>query len=163
MSQWDAYVSGGLAIGGYVGGRIIEQALFWLWHYARGNFHFEQNLEGDIARLSLRSRSTIFLDELTIYLQDRQIDVLSLVRASLKMTGERVQLSPADRIVLEFIVQQYGDKKMFVHSYIGSAQGISETDLATTQSTVTGFVYETRIVAETSERHYERTLFRGLP
>jgi hypothetical protein len=141
MSQWDAYVTGGLAIGGYVGGRIIEQGLFWLWHRVRGNFHFEQNLEGDIARLSLRSRSTIFLDELTIYLQDRQIDVLGLVRTSLKMTGERVQLSSTDKIVLEFIIQQYGDKKMFVHSYIGSAQGISETDLATTQNTVTGFVY----------------------
>jgi hypothetical protein len=162
MSQSEVNVA--IPIGVYVAGRIIERGLTWLWYRVRGNFQFIESLEGEMARLIIRSRSTIFLDEFTIHLDDRQIDVLGLIRTSLKMTDSaRIQLDATDKIVLEFIIQQHGDRKMFVNSYLGSTQAVSETDLVTRKNTVNQFVYETRIVVETSERHYDRNIFKGLP
>jgi hypothetical protein len=144
----------------YVAGRLCERGLIWIYERLHGSLYFDHRLEGDVAFLTIRSRTTTFLDELAIYLKDRRIDLLEIVRRSSSMDEQqRIQLSPADRINLEFIVQRDGDKKMFVHSYLGPKQTLSEQDLPTDQDTVQGFVRETRMVVETSERSYERVLF----
>jgi len=143
----------------YVVGRLCERGLVWIYGRLHGSLYFDHKLEGDIAFLSIRSRTTTFLDELEIHLKDRRVDLLDIIRRSSSMDEQqRIQLSPVDRITLEFIVQRGGDKRMFVHSYLGPKQTLSEQDLPTDQDTVLGFARETRMVVVTSERTYERVL-----
>lgn len=144
----------------YIAGRISERLLVWAYQRLRGDLIFEQKLEGDLAFLIVKSRAALFLDEFTLHLKDRPVDVLEMIRKSSNMPlGRRVQIDSMDRITLEFIIQPAGDKKVFIHGYLGPTQAFSEQDLVTDQRTALGFVLGTRMTIETSKKSYERAIF----
>ena len=146
----------------YIGGRIAERLLVGAYRKWTGELVFEESTEGDMAVLTVRTNSPVVLDEVDIHLEDRLLDMMRKIKDGLKVKqNERVQFSPLDRIRLECILQEDGDRKLFTHAYIGTRRTFFEEDLSDVgYRSAVDFMRNTEVSMVTSGRTYRRNLFK---
>lgn len=81
----------------YISGRLVEQGLKALYRRMQGELIFKEQNQGDSSALTIQTNSAVFLDELTLHLEDKAIDVLSRIKDELKLDqNKRIQFSPLD-------------------------------------------------------------------
>ena len=127
-----------------------------------GEIVFKQETQGEISILTIRTNSSIFLDELNIHLEDRPLDILSQIKNQLNTKqNERIQFSPLDKIRFECLIQVEGDKKLFTSAYVGTNSVFLEEDLNVNYRDSREFMHKTKITIDTSKKTRDRNLFTG--
>lgn len=145
----------------YVACRVLEHGLGALYKKWIGEIIFKEEMQGDMANLTIRTNSVVFLDELNIHLEDRALNILSQIKKELKAKqNERIQFSPLDRIRFECMLQVNGDRKLFTSAYIGTYSIFLEEDLDVRFNSAKEFMQNTRVTIETSKKTHERHLFK---
>jgi len=143
----------------YIAGRLSEQGAKAAYRKLRGELIFKEETEGETAALTIQTNSSVFLDDLTVHLKDKPFDVLSKIKEQLKIDqNKRVQFSSLDKIRIECILQEHGDKKLFVDAYIGTDNACFSEDLNVEYSNAKDFMEKTKATIETSRKIYNRAL-----
>jgi len=144
----------------YIVCRLSEEAVRKTRSKFVGDLTFGQFKEKESAYLTINTRNQLYLDEMYLNLPDREVDVLEVVR---KATGvedaRRIQITPLDRIQIECIIQESGDRRLFLHSYVGSSRGTEEMALDKRFKNAIEFMRRTKITIESSKKSYDRFLF----
>lgn len=145
----------------YVSGTILERVFGALYNKWTGGLIFKQETQGDMATLTIRTNSAVFLDELNIHLEDRALDILTQIKRELKIKpNERIQFSPLDRIRFECVLQEKGDKKLFTSAYVGTNSAFFEENLDVKFKSAREFMKNTKVTIDTSKKTHERYLFK---
>jgi hypothetical protein len=86
----------------YVSGRLLERLLGALYRRWTGELVFIEEVSGDSGVLTIQTNSLVFLDEFTIHLEDKPLDVLDIIKDKLSLKEhDRIQFSPIDKIRFE--------------------------------------------------------------
>ena len=145
----------------YIAGRVVERLLGALYARLSSELTFKEGTQADMAMLTIRTKSEVFLDALDIHLEDRALNILNQVRKVLEIKGkERIQFSPLDRIRFECMLQPNGDKKLFTAAYIGANIAYLDENLSVNFRSAREFMQKTRVTIETSRKTYERHMFK---
>jgi len=139
----------------YIAGRLLERAVLHVARKVSGDIIFEQNISGDTGLLVIRTRNDVYFDEMTIHLKEREIDLLEMVTPQ-----KRVEFTTLDKIKIECVLQPTGDRKLFVHSYIGGQRQVSEESLDSESRSIKDFMTGTDVSIETPRRTYQRKLYK---
>ena len=160
-TELQTYIAFPIAV--YIAGRLIEEALRSAYSKLRGDLTFTQIREEESALLTIRARDQLYLDEMYLHLPDQEVDLLKIVRRGTAIGASgRVQITPMDRIQLECIIQKLGDRKLFLHSYVGPSSLTDELTLDNRFNDAVCFMRRTKITIESSKRSYDRFLFDGI-
>ena len=145
----------------YIACRLLERLLGVLYRKWTGELVFNEEVIGDSGILTIQTNSLVFLDELIIHLEDRQIDILKATRFKLRLKEyNRIQFSPMDKIRFEFMIQSGGDKQLFTYVFVGSKVTDFQIDLETRWENLKDFMEDTEISIETSRKNYNRKLLK---
>lgn len=143
----------------YVSGRFLERLLGALYGRWTGELVFNEEVTGDSGILTIQTNSLVFLDDLTVHLEDRPLDVLSMIKNKFKLQEyNRVQFSPMDKIRFECVIQSGGDKQMFIYAFIGAKVADFCESLETDCENPRDFMANTGLSVETSRKNYDRKL-----
>jgi hypothetical protein len=143
----------------YILGRVSEEGGKSAYRKWRGEIVFKKETEGETAALTIQTNSPVYLDDLTVHLKNKQFDVLSQIKDQLKVDqNKRIQFSPLDKIRIEGILQERGDRKLFVDAYIGIDNACFSEDLDVEYSKAEEFMENTKMTLETSRKVYNRFL-----
>ena len=151
----------GVPIFVYIVCRLLERLLVALYRRWAGELIFSNEVARDSGFLTVRTNSLVFLDELTIHLEDRPIDVLELIKGKSEIKDNvRVQFSPMDKIRFECVIQSGGDKQLFTHSFIGAKTIHFSESLETEWENPRDFMRNTDVSIETPRKRYDRKLLK---
>ncbi|MCJ7561362.1 hypothetical protein MUO79_12235, partial [Candidatus Bathyarchaeota archaeon] len=145
----------------YIAGRLLEKFLGASYRRWKGELVFSEEVTGDSGILTIQTNSLVFLDELTIHLEDRPLDILDNIKGKFDLKGhERVQFSPMDKIRFESVIQSGGDKQLFVYAFVGTKTTDFSESLETDYENPRDFMANTEISIETSRKKYNRKLLK---
>jgi len=147
----------------YVAGRFLEKGLAALYRRWSGDLVFHEHVAGESGTLVIQANSTVFVDDLTIHLPDKPLNVLDSMKDSLGLSRRgRLQFGPNDKIQIECLVQSGGDKQLMVMALIGTTVGEFSENLMTQCENPTDFMSTTDVSVETPRRRYSRKLLTYL-
>lgn len=145
----------------YIAGRLLERLLGAVYRRWTGELIFGNEIARDSGFLTVRTNSLVFLDELTIHLEDRPMDVLELIKGKSEFEENiRVQFSPMDKIRFECVIQSGGDKQLFTHAFIGAKTIHLSESLETEWENPRDFMRNTNVSIETPRKRYDRKLLK---
>jgi len=147
----------------YVVARLLEKSLGALYRKWQGDLTFHEAVSGESGILTIQANSTVFLDDLTLHLPDKPLNLLDSIKDSLGLNRRgRLQFGPNDKIQVECLVQSGGDKQLMVRALIGTATGEFTENLMTQCENPTDFMSTTDVSVETPRRRYSRKLLAYL-
>jgi len=146
----------------YITGRLIEHALRTLYDKWKGIIAFKQETINDTGYLTIKPKTDVFIDEATIHLPEKSIDILSEIIPRLnKGEDTRIQLEPSDRIKIECIIQKGADKQINISALIGRKNITTTRKIDTDYETPEDFMRHTEITVDTPNKRYRRKLLQN--
>lgn len=144
----------------YIGGRLLEYTLKYVYTKWKGQISFKQEIVNDTGYLTIKPKTEVFFDETLIHLPEKAIDVLTEIKTRINISENyRIQLEIHDRIQIECIIQKGADKRINITALIGNNNITISQDIETTYETPEDFMNDTEITIDTPDKKYRRKLY----